>query len=197
MDLEIKTFTGLEIKEHITGLAHLRIEVFKDYPYLYDGDLEYEEKYLARYFESPNFLMVMVFDDQRVVGASTALPLIHETPEIQQSFETAEFTKEDILYLGESVLLSNYRGKGIGHQFFDYREAHARRLGLNITTFCAVQRPDGHSMKPANYRSNDKFWAGRGYTERPDLQTELLWTDVGDQEETSKIMRFWVRNLDD
>ncbi len=38
-----------ELAACIDDLADLRISVFREYPYLYDGNLEYEKKYLKQY----------------------------------------------------------------------------------------------------------------------------------------------------
>lgn len=170
--------------------------VFRAFPYLYEGSAEYEEGYLRTYAEAPGAFVALARDGERVVGASTALPLVQETPEIQRPFLGAgEFDPARILYLGESVLLPEYRGQGLGHAFFEAREAHARTLGLEVCTFCAVQRPAAHPATPPGYRPLNAFWRARGYQERPDLHTELSWQDVGETEETAKPMRFWVRRL--
>ena len=53
----------------------LRISVFRDWPYLYDGSLEYERAYLQTYRDSPGALLVGAFDGERLVGASTSTPM--------------------------------------------------------------------------------------------------------------------------
>lgn len=178
----------------IPDLARLRMGIFRDFPYLYEGNQQYEEQYLSTYAQAPGMFVAVARDAGRVVGASTALPLAHETAEVQRPFlNHPEFNVQDILYLGESLLLPHYRGHGLGHQFFDLRERHARTLGLNVTTFCAVQRPENHPARPASYRPLHAFWRSRGYTERPDLTTEMHWQDVGQSVETPHEMRFWVK----
>lgn len=169
--------------------------VFRDFPYLYEGSAEYEERYLDTYLRAPGALAVLAHDGGHVVGASTALPLVSETAELQAPFLASEFDPARVLYLGESVLLPAYRGQGLGHRFFDEREAHAARLGLSLTAFCAVQRPQAPPNLPFGFRSLHGFWRSRGYVERPDLHTTLRWADVGEAEETPKVMRFWVRRL--
>ncbi|BDP43081.1 GNAT family acetyltransferase [Deinococcus aetherius] len=187
--------TGDELRAAIPDLARLRQEVFRAFPYLYEGSAEYEERYLRTYLGAPGALVVLARDGERVVGASTAVPLTQETEEVRAPFQPPEFDPGDVLYLGESVLLPEYRGRGVGHRFFDEREAHARRLGLGITAFCAVRRPADHPAQPQGYRPLNAFWQARGYTERPDLETTMTWQDVGEAGETAKPMRFWVRRL--
>lgn len=193
--LTVRPATGDEVRAAIPDLARLRQTVFRAFPYLYDGSAEYEERYLRTYLDAPGAVVVLARDGERVVGASTAVPLTQETEGVQAPFLGSEFDRADVLYLGESVLLPEYRGRGVGHRFFDERETHARRLGLGVTAFCAVRRPPDHPARPEGDRPLDAFWQARGYTERPDLETTMTWQDVGEAGETAKPMRFWVKRL--
>ncbi|AWT34417.1 GNAT family acetyltransferase [Deinococcus arenae] len=193
MTLRVEAVSGPDLAPFIADLARLRITVFREFPYLYEGSATYEETYLRTYLDAPDAVVLLARDGERVVGASSALPLTQETAEIRAPFVHPEFDERDVLYLGESVLLPEYRGRGLGHAFFDGREAHARTLGLGVTAFCAVQRPGDHPLRPRPYRPLNAFWAARGYVERPDLQTTLAWPDVGEGQDTPKPMRFWVR----
>ena len=47
--LDVRSLTGADILPILPDLARLRIVVFRDWPYLYDGTLDYEEKYLATF----------------------------------------------------------------------------------------------------------------------------------------------------
>ena len=80
-----------------------------------------------------------------------------------------------VFYFGESVLLPEYRGQGIGHAFFDHREAAARAWGASRASFCAVIRPPDHPARPAGYVPLDAFWAKRGYAPVPGLIGEFTW----------------------
>ncbi|THF67698.1 GNAT family N-acetyltransferase [Deinococcus sp. Arct2-2] len=195
MPITVLPATGEELRAALPELARLRQQVFRAFPYLYEGDADYEENYLRTYLNAPGAVVALArAAGGRVVGASTALPLLQETAEVQAPFGPPEFDRSDVLYLGESVLLPEFRGRGIGHQFFEVREAHARTLGLSVTAFCAVQREESHLARPAYYRPLNAFWTARGYTERPDLHTRMTWRDVGQGQETAKDMRFWVKS---
>jgi len=43
-DIRIERRSGVDLIPYIADLARLRIQVFRDFPYLYDGDLGYEKK---------------------------------------------------------------------------------------------------------------------------------------------------------
>ncbi|WP_080237709.1 GNAT family N-acetyltransferase [Spirosoma rigui] len=177
-------------------LAALRMRVFRSFPYLYDGDEAYERAYLETYIRSDRSLLFAVMDGDQMVGATTALPLSDETAEVQAPFLQAGYDLSQVFYFGESILLPEYRGLGLGNRFFDEREAHARRFGTySLTSFCAVQRPATHPLRPADYRPLDDFWIKRGYSARPDLQTTFVWPDRGETESTGKTMVYWTRPL--
>lgn len=198
MSVAIKTFAGPDVAPYRDALAKLRITVFRDFPYLYEGTMAYEAGYLQRYLDCPECLFVLVFDGDEVVGASTALPMEYECEEFTTPFEREGFEIKEVFYFGESVLLPQYRGQGVGHRFFDEREKFARELGrFKLTTFCAVERPKDHPLKPDDYRPHDAFWGKRGYVKHPELKTTFDWRDVDQAEETAHPMVFWTRPLED
>lgn len=66
----IGLFRGPEISARLDDVARLRINVFRAWPYLYEGSFEYEREYLAAYARSKDGLFVLAFDDGEVVAAS-------------------------------------------------------------------------------------------------------------------------------
>lgn len=194
-ELRIELLTGQQIASQLDALAALRIQVFRDWPYLYEGTVDYERHYLDMYLRCPRSLAVLVWEGEDCVGASTVLPLADAPRDMQQPFLDAGMALDDIDYFGESVLLKRYRGRGLGVKFFELREAHARALGLQRCAFCAVERPLDHPARPADHVPNDTFWMHRGYTRQHQLQTTLNWLDVGETRPSDKPMTFWMRTL--
>ncbi|WP_045233668.1 GNAT family N-acetyltransferase [Deinococcus pimensis] len=194
--MRVETYVGEGLRDVLADLARLRVTVFREFPYLYDGSAEYEARYLETYLRTPESLAVIVRDGERVVGASTALPLEAETPELRAPFEARGMDVGSVFYLAESVLLPAWRGRGLGVRFFEEREAHARRLGrFDTAAFCAVERPANHPRRPAGYEPLDAFWRRRGYEKRPELATALSWRDLDEDAERPKPMTFWLRAL--
>jgi len=194
-ELRVDLLRGADIARHLDALAQLRITVFREFPYLYDGTAEYEAHYLQTYIASPDSLIVMLRDGEQAVGASTSLPLAAAHAEMQAPFQLAGLPLADHHYFGESLLLRAWRGRGLGVRFFEAREAHARELGQAWTTFCAVERPKDHPMRPADYVPNDAFWGRRGYSRDPALQCRMSWLDVGEAAPSEKTLTFWRRRL--
>ena len=193
--IDVRALTGAALDAALDDVAALRIAVFRDWPYLYDGSLEYERDYLQTYRDSPGAILVGAFDGARLVGAATGTPMEDHANEFAEPFRAVGLPLDQIFYCAESVLLMEYRGQGIGHRFFDLREAHARDMGRSHVAFCSVIRPADHPMRPADYRTNDAFWQKRGYAPLPGVVAEFRWKDLGQTEETAKPLQFWMRAL--
>lgn len=195
MTIAVRALTGEALGAALDDLARLRMAVFRAWPYLYDGDPYYERRYLASYRDSAEALVVGAFDDARLVGAATGTPMEEHAEEFGAALKGAGLILDQIFYCAESVLRAEYRGRGIGHAFFDLREDHARRLGRRFAAFCSVIRPADHPARPADYRPLDGFWRGRGYAPLAGVTASFAWRDLGQTEETAKPMQFWMREL--
>jgi GNAT superfamily N-acetyltransferase len=195
MSLRVAPLTGTALQAALGDLAKLRIAVFAAFPYLYAGTADYEQEYLAEFTAAKDAVLVAAFDDARIVGAATASPLIAQEGYIRDPFERAGIDPAGVFYFGESVLLPEYRGRGIGHAFFDHREAAARAWGAGHASFCAVIRPADHPARPAGHVPLDGFWHKRGYAPVSGLSGEFSWREHGERDETAKPMQFWMRQL--
>ncbi|MGJ8637762.1 MAG: GNAT family N-acetyltransferase [Opitutaceae bacterium] len=193
--LEIKVLTGAASLPYTIEVGRLRVEIFRDWPYLYKGTLDYEKDYLKHYAASKDSVVALALVGENVVGASTALPLVDASREFRDAFQGSEFELESIYYLGESILQPAYRGQGIGHSFFDAREAQARKVGAKYTAFCAVDRSSDDPRRPNNYRSLDTFWNKRGYQKHPSIQATFDWREVGQSAESPHTLSFWIKPL--
>ncbi|MEZ4935662.1 MAG: GNAT family N-acetyltransferase [Saprospiraceae bacterium] len=193
--MEFKRYFGQQISEVLTSLGELRITVFRAYPYLYEGSLDYEKNYLQTYVNSPEAMLFSVWDGPQMVGATTCIPLRDETEEVREPFEQAGLPIDSIFYFGESILLPAYRGKGLGKRFFAEREQHAASSGrYQRTYFCGVERPDDHPLRPANYHPLDPFWKAQGY-QPAGLVSYFQWLDIGEAAETEKKMNYWWKGI--
>ncbi len=194
--ITLESLSGAALLPHLDAVAALRISVFRDWPYLYAGDIGYEREYLATYAQSPNSVTMLARDGDAVVGASTGIPLAEDSAEFQAPFRARDIGIAKVFYCGESVLLPAYRRRGIGHAFFDAREAHARRLGgFEWTAFAAVDRDHADPRRPAGHRGNEAFWSKRGYARQPGMTMRLHWNEVGIGE-AEHPLTFWLRPLE-
>lgn len=194
MPLRIARIPPVEVDAALDDVARLRIDVFRDFPYLYDGDMDYERRYISTYRESADAVIIGAWDGGALVGAATGTPMEDHAREFAEPFGDAGYDLREIFYCAESVLRVEHRGQGAGHAFFDQREGHARALGRRFSCFCAVIRPPEHA--PTGYRPLDGFWQKRGYAPMQGVLAEFSWKDVGDATETKKSLQFWIKELD-
>jgi len=196
IDIKIRSFTGSTLKSFLPSIARLRIEVFRDYPHLDEGNLEQEITYFERYLSSKEAIGVIVFDGSTIVGASTGIPLENEIEEIQKPFLEKNLNPSSIFFFSESVLLKAYRGRGIAHHFFDLREEHVlSQKKFDHISFCCVSRPEHDPKRPKDYLPLDDFWRKRGFTLHSEICYPNIWKDLDDQVPSEKTMVFWIKDL--
>lgn len=185
-----------EIASALEDLARLRIAVFRHWPYLYDGDLAYEARYLGQFAASGGAVIVAARTaGGEMVGAATAAPLRDHADEFATPFARAGLDVAEHFYLAESVLLPGYRGQGAGRKFFEMREAAARAQGFERAVFASVIRPADHPARPHGYQPLDGFWRRLGYAPLDGLIAEFSWRDIGETRESVKPLQVWGRRL--
>lgn len=193
--MKIEVLTGDAFDAALPDVARLRIGIFREWPYLYDGTLTYEANYLQSYRASKNAILVAARDRGKIVGVSTGAPLLENADDFGAALAGHPIDPATVFHFSESLLLPEYRGRGIGHKFFDLREAHARRLGFCFACFYAVVRDEDHPSRPPDYRPLDLFWRARGYAPLAGAQAHYAWKSIGDEDETPKQLQFWLRAL--
>jgi GNAT superfamily N-acetyltransferase len=196
MVIKVDAVTGTDLVDALPMLGRLRVAVFREWPYLYDGTEEYERRYFEKFAAARDTILVVARDGGEIVGASTASPLTGHADEFADGFRAKGLDPAGVYYFGESVLLPAYRGQGIGHSFFGHREARARYFGrFTHAAFCSVIRPSDHPLRPNDYHPLDHFWRSRGYQPVDGLTAEMTWKDVDKPAPSKKSLQFWMRAL--
>lgn len=156
--LQLITLRGLAINPYLSSVAKLEIDIFREYPYLYEENLVNQINYVKRYAECVNSIMVLVLDGNDIVGVSTGIPLSFDTEKFKKTFVDNGVDIQQVYYLGESLLLPAYRGKKIYHDFFEKRETAAMECGCTISAFISVERPLDDPRRPVDYVPLDMVW---------------------------------------
>lgn len=193
--MRVLSLIGKDRERAIPALARLRIEIFREFPYLYDGSLAYEADYLEAFIESKDGIIVTAEDGDRIVGCATGAALADHHDAFVAPFRARNFDPASIFYCSESLLLPAYRRQGLGHMFFDRREDHAKTRGYRLSAFCAVQRAADHPLRPVNYFSLEPFWVRRGYRRVEGVTAMFRWKDIDQAEESGHVMALWMREL--
>ena len=195
LSLSYRVLKAREVEAALDDLARLRMAVFRDWPYLYDGSMKYERGYVQSYVGKPGAILIAAFAGDAIVGASTGTPMEDHDDDFQAALAGSGLDQRDMFYCAESVMLAGYRGQGAGHVFFEERETHARRMGRRYSAFAAVVRPANHPLCPTDYVPLDGFWRKRGYAPWEGAIAEFRWKDVDQSAETAKPLQFWIKEL--
>lgn len=201
MGVRLETLCGSALADALPAVARLRIAVFREWPYLYDGSDAYEVEYLAELARAPDAVIVAAHEGSEIVGAATAAPLVQHSPQFAPLFAARGIDPALVFYFGESVLLPAWRGQGLGHGFFDHREAAARAARtadgrvFGHAAFCGVVRAADDRRRPAAYAPLDAFWTKRGFSAVPGMVGSYAWKEIGADAETEHPMQFWLKAL--
>jgi GNAT superfamily N-acetyltransferase len=189
----IKLYKGSAIRPFISDIARLRISVFREFPYLYDGNYEYEQQYLSKFSQNPNALIAVAFNSEKVIGAFTGLPMRDEDPSILAAIPLEN--QSSSFYLSEVVLLKEYRKRGIGIHLFKTFEDFILQLNeYNRIYFASIIRPENHPLKPTDYKSADLLWAQNGYIKTA-TTCFLSWKEINEAEPSQKELAIWEKVL--
>lgn len=195
--LQIVRIAQKDLAPLLSRITDIRMAVFSSWPYLYDGNLDDEHKYLQHFTHDPESLVVGAFDSEALVGISTASRW--EThPENLLSYLPGDWRAvpvTDILYLAESVLYEAYRGFGAGRAFFREREAFAREIGRRYVAFAAVVRDPNDPRRPIGYRDLVPWWRRLGYAPIPNALCEMEWKDHGRDKAHTHHLQVWMKEL--
>lgn len=196
--MRTKRFVGAEVAAVLPQLARLRIEVFREYPYLYDGDLDYERRYLAVYARSSDAFVAGYFSALgELVAAVTGVSMQEEDAALQAPLRARGFDPRRVYYLGELVMHRELHGQGLGSRLAAACIDHAHALKRFDWIACAtVIRPSDDPLRPADFRPADAFIARMGFEKVQNLIAQLSWKEIGETDESSKPMQLWLSNLD-
>jgi hypothetical protein len=191
--MEIEIFGGEKIKDVIDELGNFRITIFKEYPYLYDGNLDYERKYLSRYGNISDSILLLVRDKEGILGAATGIPLVNDEPEFTEPFKDKNL--DEIFYIGELMIRKDNRSKGIGTLLLKNMLDLIDKNQFKTVCLYTVDRGNNHPLKPDFYQSPDSLWRKFGFEKHSSHIVYLSWRDLGNVAETKKPMNVWIKDF--
>ena len=191
--MEIEIFGGEKIKDVIDELGNFRITIFKEYPYLYDGNLDYERKYLSRYGNISDSILLLVRNKEGILGAATGIPLINDEPEFTEPFKDKNL--DEIFYIGELMIRKDNRSKGIGTLLLKNMLDLIDKNQFKTVCLYTVYRGNNHPLKPDFYQSPDSLWRKFGFEKHSSYIVYFSWRDLGNVVETEKPMNVWIKDF--
>lgn len=200
-EFEFRALVGSEILNYVEEIASFRIRYFKDFPYLYSGNLAYEAAYLKGYSNDERSLLILVTNqDGNLVGVSTSLPLSTNSSILDgtgELFKRCGFNPAEYFYYGEIILDYSIRGKGLSRQILEIQDRYSISRGFTKVTLATVVRESSDVRMPDMYSSTDEIWTKLGY-ELTQIKFEYAWPTIqkdGSVLEQLNPMVYWVKKL--
>lgn len=195
-DIHVRSFSGAGIKPYIHSIAKLRSEVLRDYPYFEEPDLNYNTQYLRDISSCKEAIAVLIFDNTTLVGVSLGYPFALERGLFHQPFKEKQLDIATYYFFGESILLKPYRGRGIGHHFFDAREAHVAHLhAFKHICFCVPLQIESSEGRPSDFVPLHDFWRKRGYVHHPEMSIHASKNRTEGAPPQESLMTFWIKEI--
>lgn len=184
--IKIEMIKGPWTEAQKEAVIAMRMAIFKEWPYLYIGDRKTEVEYITPYVKSSSSLLFFAKNEGKIIGIVTGIPLLEMDDSFTAPFTQASLPLQPIFYLGEILLLKEFRGQGIGYQMYKRFEDELKKWPRFTQIAILRMKYDCHDVrKPKEYRSLDEFWARLGYAEDPNLFLNIDYQEIGQKAKTN------------
>lgn len=191
-------FVGVQCSSMLDTVSQLRMEAFKEYPYLYEGDKDYESHYTNIYTQE-QAIVVKAIVDGNLAGIITGIPLVEDAknfPEETEIFMQHNFDPNGFYYIGEVIVLSQHKLKNIGTQLFKKLEQQAYEWGYRNFCLVTIEHEKNHPLRPLDYQDSDSFFQKLGYV-KTEIKIPAKYPTIcadGSVREIQNILAFWIKH---
>jgi putative intracellular protease/amidase len=141
--IRVSVCGGATLAAALPALAQLRLTVFRSWPYLYDGSEEYEAAYLRTYLEADGAAVVIAWDGETAVGASTCLPMAQADVAVRAAFVARGLDPAAYFYFGESACGFSTSARPRLAPIRASSSRHSAPCNARRTMDCVPQAPPG------------------------------------------------------
>jgi len=200
MNAKLEVFIGNEINNNIDDVARLRIEEFRNFPYLYDGNLEYEKNYLKCYADDIKSTLALAKVNNTLAGVSTGIPLISNSEivsGIDKIFLEHNLNPDSCYYYGEIIIKPEFRGIGLASLLYKAQDEVIKNWGYKQVCILTVVREIDHPMQPSDYKQKDGMWEHLGFKRLNIIQSHH-WPTIqpnGSVVNIKNDLEFWIKDI--
>lgn len=198
--LVTKIYQGNEVNSIVDNISKMRINEFRNFPYMYDGSLEYERLYFQEFCKDPNSLIVCIFDDSKLIATATSIPLLSNADildNVASKFIAQSLDPKTFFYSGEFIVLQKYRQNGLCKNLLYSVESLAKTLGFTNLCIATVCRSKDDPRRPVSYVDSDVVWKSLGF-EITNIKTSYPWPTIQPNQLTVTVnneMIFWTKEM--
>lgn len=199
-DIEFSFHTTTEEKLRLLNyFAALRIVFFRDYPYLYSGDFNYEKDYLNYYIADQSAVFLTASLNSNIIGfcsGASFLSMGNAFGNVLEKFSAKGYLPKDLYYLGEIIVKDNFANRILSKQLFKRMLSYSLELNFKGITFCNTLEPNFKSYSQNKYKF-EKFaniFNKIGIID-PHITTTVTYNTVDSinhESEKKHTMKFWT-----
>lgn len=194
MKISFEVLKDAQIRSIEDSFADLRMTIFREYPYLYEGDLATEKQYFELFGDKT--ICMIAKDGPAIVGVIIGTPLQEIFKPLLKPLIEADINVEKMFYLADLLVLKSYRGKRIGHTLYELFEKEVQKTGkFSHILIREIFKSPGDPKKPFDYYSLDLFWDKRGFKKMEGISQQDKWKAIGDEEISLHTMIYQVKKL--
>ena len=193
-NIRIETFRGTETAPYIQDIVKLCNAIYREPPYLYNGDDEEYTAYIESLSQANDVVICLVFDGEKAVGLSIGRPLIQTRGPYKETLVEHGYDLNQFFYLGEFGLLSGYRDCRIEEAMYLEIEKAAFVDGA-FDMICVWDIVDPNQFSSDTCFVEDYFWKKLGFVQHPELNFQIVWINIGDTQESSHLAVYSIKEL--
>jgi hypothetical protein len=192
--LRVEMVSGADMQPYLERIVEYRLKYFKEFPYLYQGNVEEEVEFVEQYIKSST-ARVLVLKDQcgNFGGFATGISVMESSHADKLGVIINQ--PENVYYIGEMIFDELFRGKDGFRQCLSYFQ-NIKEMGYKKVCFITVQR-DGKYPRPINYHDHEGAWGVTGF-EKYEQTITISWPVIqvgGDSVAQENILNIWIKKL--
>lgn len=195
--IRFELLQGAEIAKYTDDFIKICHQIYREYPYLYSGDDAGYDEYVRSYAGIDNSIACFALDGDKVIGICSGMPLQESRPSYQKAFVSLGIDVTPIFYLGEIILLKEYRNQKIGSQLYSQVEQVVINDGrYEKIALCKVEVSQEDFKRPDDYKFSEfPLCYKLGFSKHPEICYDGYWTNVGESIESPHHMVFWIKDI--
>lgn len=198
-EYSIKLLTGHELQSILPFMAQQRISAFREYPYLYEGNMQEENEYCNWFASLPHSAVAVAYANGQPVGFVSGTGFndfdIHFKGSIAL-FKSNGLDSKKFYYIPEAIIVPEHRRNSLIEKLHDAIEKHAKKIGFSALC-CADEHHDTHPLKPVNYQSRDRLYLNAGYI-KTTMVIKFPWLTIqpdGSLKDEEHALYYWIKNF--
>ncbi len=195
----VRLLTGNAMQYMIPFIAQQRVDAYRGYPYLYEGNLSEGYELLEWHAQVPYATFAIAFHEDVPVGCALGIPFTLYGPHFMGSvelFKSHGIDPDCFYYITDIIILEEHRGKSLATRLTECVETYSMSVGFGYVCFTSESH-EHHPLKPEGYKELDALWAHLGY-HKTNLVTYAAWNTIqveGPSRVQDHPLPYWIKKV--